>query len=361
MLKKLILALILAATASGASHAFSVNLDPPSLWLNVKPGGSASGTIQLENRGDDVIEVKAYTEDWLYAKDRSKTFKPAGSLPYSCSNWITVYPSDFTLDPGRAVEVKYSVNVPSTASGGYYSVIFFESILEPEEGAKKSNVTFASRVGTIVYLDAAGTTNRSASIRNFTVQEPDNQRPMFATITIRNDGNALITPEGNIIITDSGANLYATMKLKNIYVLPGESVDVRREWRGVLREGEYDAIATLDFGGKEPVSAQSKLYISRMNKLSGVTLYPGSKPKISFVFTNLTLSKVDLQSKYEVKAEDGTVIANNNLKEVGVSANSSKKMTADLGTSLPKGKITVKVQIYANEEVISKTENFWIE
>ncbi len=253
--------LLLFALVSAAS-AFSINVDPPSLWLSVKPGSSTSGKIIVENRGNDDINVKAYAQDWVYAKDRSKEFKKAGTAKYSCSNWIAIYPSDFTLASKKSQEVSYTLTSPTDASGGYYSVIFFESRIPDLTGIqKRSNVVMSGRIGAIVYLDTDGRSDKLASIKTLSVEGPDTNNHINIDIQFANDGNTILSPEGNVIITDSTSRLYAKIDLKKFYVLQGETVSVKGSWFGGLKEGEYDVIATFDVGKDMPVSAKTTLIV----------------------------------------------------------------------------------------------------
>lgn len=260
-MKKVFLSIAGIVLFAQACAAFSINIDPPSIWLSASPGSSRTGSIIVENRGGDDITVNAYTEDWIFSKDRSKEFRKAGTTKYSCANWIILHPTSFTLKPGWTQEVKYTVSVPSGAQGGYYSVIFFESKLDSPVSLKRSNVILQGRIGSIVYLETQGASKKAASISSFTFAKPSAKQPYEAKITVQNEGNTAVSAEGTVIITDDTSRLYAKIDINKFYVLQGETVPVKAYWKGTLPEGEYDVIATIDLGGRTPVSSVFKLSV----------------------------------------------------------------------------------------------------
>ncbi|MEK7375824.1 MAG: hypothetical protein AABZ57_01470, partial [Candidatus Margulisiibacteriota bacterium] len=163
-MKKFIFTLIAAFIMISGADAFSINIDPPSVWISPAPNTSHSGTIIVENRGEEDLAIRSYSEDWVFASDRSKEFKKAGTTPLSCSNWISIYPKNFTLWPGKSQQVQYTVTIPPEASGGYNSVIFFESNVESPAGSSSSRVILAGRIGSIIYANVKGRSNKAASV-----------------------------------------------------------------------------------------------------------------------------------------------------------------------------------------------------
>ncbi|MCX5749799.1 MAG: hypothetical protein NTZ10_06115 [Candidatus Saganbacteria bacterium] len=260
-MKKVFLAIAGLVFLAQIASAFSINVDPPSIWETMGPGSSRSGKIMVENRGSGDIVVNAYTEDWVFLKDRSKEFKKAGTTRYSCANWIVLYPTNFILGSGKTQEVKYTISMPSTAQGGYYSVIFFESRLDSRASTKRSNVILLGRIGSIVYAETQGASRKAAAITNLSFKKLSAKKPYEAIFTVANEGNSAVSPEGSIIITDDSARLYAKIDIKKFYVLQGERIPVKAYWAGALPEGEYSVIATLDLGTKTPVTGVCKLVV----------------------------------------------------------------------------------------------------
>ncbi len=247
----------MVSALASAGNCFSMNVDPPSLWLSIAPGSSTTGTITVDNKGKEDIEVKAYTEDWVYNKDRSKSFRIAGSTSYSCSNWIVLSPSKFTVPAGGSASVKYTVTVPGNVSGGHYSVIFFES--KAGTAKQNANILIAGRIGTIVYLDAAGSSKKSGQITDLGSYFDQQSNSLVFTMKFRNTGDTILSPEGSVIVTDIGAKLHAKAEIVKFYALQKELVQIKAKFPGRLRNGDYEMIATLDLGDGKPVSLSKSM------------------------------------------------------------------------------------------------------
>ncbi|MFA5103570.1 MAG: hypothetical protein WC527_00090 [Candidatus Margulisiibacteriota bacterium] len=262
-MKKILAVVWVLISLSAAASAFSLNVDPSSLVLSAGSNESISGTIILDNKGNDEISVNAYAEDWTFMPDRSKSFRKPGSAKYSCSKWITLYPDSFKLAAGASQQVKYTLTAPKDASGGYYSVIFFETQQNDPEVQKNSNIIIAGRIGTIVYFDTKGNAEKKMSAGDLKISKALPGKPMYFKMTVKNEGNTYVAPSGNIIIVDELGTLQARIDIAKRYVLQGESIVLQEKWTSSLADGQYDVIATLDFGGEAPVSLRKRITVKK--------------------------------------------------------------------------------------------------
>ncbi len=181
----------------------------------------------------------------------------------SCSKWITLSPEEFKLAAGESKKVKYTLSAPQDAAGGYYSVMFFETQQNDPELLKRSNVVISGRIGTIVYFDTKGNSEKKMSAGNFKISKSVPGKPMYFKLSVKNEGNTFVAPSGNIIIVDDLANLLARIDIDKQYVLQGESIVLEKKWISTLAAGQYDVIATLDFGGETPVSLKSRITVGK--------------------------------------------------------------------------------------------------
>lgn len=261
-MKKILLSAFFIFIICGVSDAFSLNVDPPSVWIKVASSESKSGIINLSNKGTETISVKSYAEDWLYAKDRSKEFKKPGSIERSCSQWISVFPGNFTIDPGEVKSIKYTITAPPNALGGYYSVIFFESRVKESEETRNSNVVVAGRIGTIIYAETEKGTVRNGAINEYSVSLPDKNKSMSVSFNFKNDGNVILSPKGLVLITDNNSNLFGKFDINKFNILPGEVIPVKSAFNVSLGKGEYNIVTTLDFDGNYPLTVEKKLIVN---------------------------------------------------------------------------------------------------
>ena len=238
------------------AFALSINIDPSNIKVVLKPGETKTGEILVQNFGGTKIKVKAYTEDWIYAPDGSKTFIRSGSSVYSCSSWIKLDPASFELAPKEDKKVKYSIIAPNNASGGHVSVIFFEAVIDRYEG-----IAVSGRIGTIVYLDTEGDIKRSGELKDLVIEASEEGSPVSLNFSFVNNGNSHISAQPNIKIMDGG-KMIIEKKAKNINTLPGDTKSSMIKIGEPLKEGKYKAQVEISFDGKT-LKSQSDFTISK--------------------------------------------------------------------------------------------------
>ena len=204
------------------SYGFSLNISPPSFKASVEPGMSTSGTITIKNNSERVPGILVYTQDWLYNPDGSKSFHAAGTTSFSCAKWISLFPKKFQLGAGERMGVQYTINMPEDAEGGYYAVIFFESIPPDAVTEEKGMmVRFAGRLGTIVYLETEGRSSRKGFIESLSITPPQSNKPLEMTFSFKNTGNVYIGAEGTLNIIDGEGNVFGKERFGPVNTLPG--------------------------------------------------------------------------------------------------------------------------------------------
>ena len=194
MMKRYSFLFIIIATcillSESVCYGFAMNITPPSFKAVVKAGGSTSGNITVINKGEIDIGVNAYVQDWSYDEEGNRTFHAAGTTPLSCAKWIRLFPKRFQLGAGKKMGVQYTINVPEDAEGGYYAVIFFESMpmdkVEAEDGVV---VQFSGRLGTIVFLETEEGSVYSGVIESLSVTPPQSNKPLEVDLSFKNTGN----------------------------------------------------------------------------------------------------------------------------------------------------------------------------
>lgn len=230
--------------------AFSIRINEPKINLTVPAGGAKTGIISVDNLTDEEVSVMAYAEDWQYAKsgDGTKEFFPRSSTKFSCSNWLTIYPAEFQLPAFGRKDVQFTVRVPEDASGGFYSVVFFESKLGTAQTEEGVFVAVAGRLGSLIYLQVEGKTERKAAIEAFKTSRTDTQGPVQISFIFKNTGNTDITAKGTYNIIDDKGMVFVRGQIPDIYTLQGDRVEIKTDFLSELEQGNYDFILTLDLG-----------------------------------------------------------------------------------------------------------------
>ena len=249
------------------AHALNLSNNKPVIQVGLGRGEAVQGSIELLNNGDQPLKVKAYLEDWFYADDGdgSKEFVAPGSSPRSSAGWVSFFPQAFDLPAaGRAV-VDYTVRVPQDASldGGYYAVLFFESMIAEASSPQADGVMvkYAARLGSLFLVEVKGTVRREARLAALSIAPPGGSTPLKLEGQLANEGNVSLSCSGSFHVLSQDNRIAARGELPHRYVWPGHQVPVSGEWAGLLPRGTYTAVATYDCG-EELVILEERQFVA---------------------------------------------------------------------------------------------------
>lgn len=260
ILPALLATLFISASASAAT----IRIDEARVRLDMKAGETKTGQVHITNPTDATVTVKIYTEDWEYLDtgNGDKDFFPAGTLPNSASSWITYNPSQITIEPFGKKSVDYSVSTPAeVGEGTRYSILFFETALGEGKNEEGASVTVAGRIGSLFYVDIAGTVRREGKIEQLKFSPGKGNRPAVINTVFKNTGNTAISLEGEFVLMDAAGEVKARGKMSPIYSREGATVSQETEWAGRLEPGTYDGVFTFDLGDGALLVEEQKILI----------------------------------------------------------------------------------------------------
>ncbi len=237
------------------AQASQISLDKSKIRLSIPPEGSQAGEIKIENSSAETVKVKVYLEDWLYKdpQEGTKKFFPKGTLPLSCSEWITFSPSELTLSPFGKQTVNYVVKVPSGVKGGHFSVMFFETSVgkytpeasqSPEE--RRVGINVAVRIGALFYVEVKGTIKQEAEVSNLTMSGNTEGKPLLIDLDLKNIGNVNITTAPYFHIMDKQGMVHARAEFNEVYTMPGDKAKLSVSWPKQIPQGVYDLVITFN-------------------------------------------------------------------------------------------------------------------
>jgi hypothetical protein len=239
--------LIFLPASSYASNV--IHLDQAKIRVRVPAGQTAIGRIEIKNPSSEVKKVRVYAQDWAYSNELGeKDFFLAGTKEFSCAKWISFVPAEFSINPTAKEYLQYTIRVPQDARGGYYAILFFESLLGeiPKDTEAMAIVPVAVRVGCLVAVEVEGTVDRNAQVENLSIIKEEEGYRIEADFI--NKGNADITVAGNFNILDKVGMVFARGEFANRYSLPEDKVKISSSWKTKLAKGKFDLILTLDLG-----------------------------------------------------------------------------------------------------------------
>ena len=251
------LGIMLVMYAGLAAGGSSLEISPLTLELQVDPGRSYTGAIGIENTGSESEHVRAYCQDWTLKPDGVVVFVDAGKLPNSASPWVTLSPTDLTLEAGESAQVRYTIRPPAGIAGEHRTVIIFEGGAQ-QVSLRGAPSRIVPRLGAILYIQCGPAQPVQARITRFAAS------PDGGVLVVENTGAAHLRFTGRLEIRRSGEMVRAA-DLGGFVVLPApfsqHQVKIGKDSFGDLAPGEYEVTAILDCGGPSLLGARTGLII----------------------------------------------------------------------------------------------------
>lgn len=241
----------LAALSVWPHAARPINLGlevtPGKLEVSIPAGKIANIPITVHNSGYDPTHIQASMVDFGVTIAGNYQFEKVGKRPYSLLKYAAIRPRAFDIAPGTSQQVQLTISMPDNPhlAGEYAGIIFFQT--RPSR-AQHGAVAFSERVASKIYATIPGTVKVDGAITHMNAESA--KVGEIFRIMFRNTGNAHVYLRGGLVVqTKGGAAVYQVALPNNQLVERGG--DRLLEVTGKrLAPGEYQAIATIDYGGK---------------------------------------------------------------------------------------------------------------
>jgi len=241
-MKRLALFSILTLILLSSTSAFAdISLDNYRERLDITPGEEIQGTIAVRNFGTTDVVVKAYPEDFIYTYpfDGKKEFNPIGANPYSCKDWITLLPAEFTLPAAQMRNIAYIIKVPEDAKGGYCTTIIFEDKRTENQGG----TGLVLRVGRSLLLETKGA-KKDLKVKNLTTGEDTIKGDFY------NSGELILVSKPVYTIVNSSGATVARGELQEFYLPVGEKASFKLKVPNKVPVGTFTLELNFSFSGK---------------------------------------------------------------------------------------------------------------
>jgi hypothetical protein len=211
---------------------FAAAISPLPILLNIKPGESTSTDLRVNNPSthDEQLKVvvKTFTQD---GPDGTVNLHDP-TLADSFISWISFSRTEFDAPPGLWQTIKMTVNVPKTASFGYYFVVEFTSANPPVK-TSGSGAAIQGAVASFVLLNAEAPGEvRQMRLSSFSADHRFYEfLPASFTIRLHNSGNVYAGASGNIFIL-RGSKQVGVINVNENHglVLPGANRVFASSW-----------------------------------------------------------------------------------------------------------------------------------
>lgn len=235
------------------NNSRTIIISPPTFTDNFDPGDKKEGKMKITNTSpNDTITFKAVMRDFI-VEDTQGTpivnvdFATAMSK-YAASSWIAVYPSTFTLAPGKTQEINYYVQIPIDARpGGRYAAVVYE----PQEriDVKGTGTGVETHIGSLFVFRINGPIVENATVTGFAPEKGLwEYGPVTINTQILNSSDSHIKPKGTVAIKNFFGQTVATQALTEHNIFP----EARRDFQNSLGKkymfGPYTAELKATYG-----------------------------------------------------------------------------------------------------------------
>lgn len=215
-----------------------LQISPVEDRMSLDPGAVYKNNFTIVNKSE---EEKTFEIDVLPFQVEKETYKPIFNVKNSytqITNWIETEADKYTLEPGEAAIIYYTITVPKDApGGGQYAAI---SVTTRNATGDRQSVSVDASINYVISARLSGTTRETGEIVDVRASGFLLAPPIKSSVKLTNTGNvdtaAKITVDIENAIT--GAKLYTNSDSpKESYLLPETEKTVEMQFDNILRLG----------------------------------------------------------------------------------------------------------------------------
>jgi hypothetical protein len=224
---------VLPVKALAAGNDFNIQVSPSPIVVTVKP--DATQTASLNIRNNSAHPETLYPKLTGFEIDKaSKNVKLLEAPPLGIDQWVAFSAPSITIAPGAVQVLRVTFHPPSTAGFSYTAAVTLSRSQNDFISKDGLQLHGAVAVFCLINIDRPDA-KRQLSIDSFKADRHNYQfLPATFTLTVKNNGNVIDQPKGNIFIqrSFSSSSPIATLPVNtnSNYVLPGTSREFTTSW-----------------------------------------------------------------------------------------------------------------------------------
>ena len=234
-----------AMTATGDPLGLGITVTPGKFEAAIPLGTTYNLPVTVSNTAATSVHIQATLSDFSLSEAGNYEFEKVGTSQWSLLRWASIRPREFDIPAGTAQQVQLTIQMPSDPNlkGEYAGVVFFATRPERRQGG----VAFSARVASKFYITVPNTVVIAGAITKMSSAKGRNSE--VYRVLFKNDGNAHEYLRGQVTIQKAGNIVYQVPMAGNMLVERGGERLIEVSGKA-LESGEYQAIATIDYGGK---------------------------------------------------------------------------------------------------------------
>ena len=221
------------SSAQETAGEFSIQVTPSPLVFSAKPGTPTTVELKIRNTGPQAEELKIEPRSFRL-NQLSGEVTLVDEPPREVTDWITFSDPVFTIQPGQWFKQSVTFSPPESAGFSYSFVLQISRTQDPvaDEGERALKGTVA--VFTLINIDRPDATKKLEITSFGTNKNVYEYLPVLFTTTLRNTGNTILQPYGNIFIQRNADDEEPITSLpfneQRGYILPGTTRSLTNVW-----------------------------------------------------------------------------------------------------------------------------------
>jgi hypothetical protein len=232
--------IVVASLTSTPAHAqviptndFSLEVSPSPLATTVEPGHPAKLELKVHNASLKAEDLKIEARDFKIAYP-DQTVQIGSSTPPDLAQWVTFSKPTFHAKAGEWVSQDITMNLPEAAGFSYPFVVVISRQNDPSTQSAGRVLKGAIAVFALINIDKPGATRKLELDSLTTSQQVYEFLPATVTVKLKNTGNSIVQPYGNVYIqrsetTNSPLSVLPVNENRS-YILPGNAKEITATW-----------------------------------------------------------------------------------------------------------------------------------
>jgi hypothetical protein len=235
--------------------------------IQINAGGQHTETVRLSNDSDSVTRVRAETLDFFIDDALTPQFGAdyAKEKDFSCREWIQINPREFELEAKGTMRVRYTLQVPASATEGeYHCGAGFVTLPPIAEGGVGMGVRTAVRAVTSIYV-IIGKPSSVPALKDLSVRSlPDGTWQVAALF--KNDGRRLFRVSGFLEVQDANGKVIEKLEYPTFPVLPEREQLFPLTLKEPLAPGKYVVHTQADVGLPSVLDASTSVTVNETQR-----------------------------------------------------------------------------------------------
>lgn len=217
---------------NAADGEFTLQVSPSPMVLVLKPGETSTHELKIRNTGTETEQLRidprvfSINENGKVALDDLK-------VPSEIGDWISFSAQEFTVKAGETYTQKVTFAIPESA-GFSYSFSLVVTRQDPPSAATKQRLQGKVAIFCLISIDRSGATRTIELQELKTDQGIYEYLPAMINVTLKNSGNTIVRPVGNIFIQrgsdDSTPITTLPVNSGDGYILPDSIRTLSANW-----------------------------------------------------------------------------------------------------------------------------------